>query len=469
MFNLIFLLSFNIALTIATIYTFKTKKYLYLFIPCMLFLPNYFGISLNNALPTFSAVRGMFILLYIYTFFNKRRDLNFKKILKNPKTIPIPYYFLGCYFVFRAISNLYYITINADAIKTIFLIVFEQLLLLISIYLLAPTKEELITISKIVVWTATVLFVIGIIESFTFFRPFDALYTSLRAMLNDHYVRLGLLRSTTTMGLPGFYGNMCVLILVLILFLYNLTNEKKYILIIPLNILAIIHSGSRSDEIFIFFVLGLYTLLFCLKKERIIRLLKNTILVIALITIFILPFMICSPKYRYFYEGNAKSILMEFGADFDLNEEAPEGIEGYGTNYAAGSKSRIVQFTGITYTIDKNPFFGLGSGADMRNDLHYYWNNTWYICHSYDVGIVEIICEEGILGLIAHIALFIYIMLISINLWKQNKLVSKYFILYMLTYLVTTLSTANMYSFLILLVIYCTNYRSTNNRVGGGD
>lgn len=454
---MLFLLIFSFALLLANIYAFNSKRYLYLFIPCMLFLPEYYGFDISNSLPIISIYRIMFIVFYIYSFVNRRRDFHIKAL--SFKAIPLPYYFIACYFIFRLIPNIFYCTSNEYAIKTIFLVICQQMLLVFAVYLLAPTSEEILKTIKSTVWTGATLFAVGIFESFTSIRPFDALYTVQRTMLNDHYIRLGLLRSTTTMGLPGLYGNMCVLILVLILYLYNITHEKKYLWIIPLNILAIIHSGSRSDNIYLILILGLYIILFCLTKERLVKLIKHLSFGTIILMVIISTLSLYSPVYKYYYEGNAKAILNEFGAHYDLNENAPDGIAGYGVNAggkkAGGSNSRFVQFSGIKYTLEHKPFIGLGSGADERNVLHYYWNNTWYICHWYDVGIVQIICEEGLLGLLSHLALFIAIILMILKIRNIDMNYSKLLILYFITYLVTTLSTANMYSFLSFLLILC--------------
>ena len=47
---LCFFALFTLALIIANVYCFKSKIYLYLFVPCMLFLPGYYGIELSGPL-----------------------------------------------------------------------------------------------------------------------------------------------------------------------------------------------------------------------------------------------------------------------------------------------------------------------------------------------------------------------------------------------------------------------------------
>ena len=138
MFDLIFLSTFSIALTVASVYCFIKKKYLYFFIPCMLFLPSYYGIAPSETAPLFTAVRSMYVIFYIYVFINRKRNFELKSIFRN---LHGETYFLAGYFVLRIVSNLYYVTTYGQAIKTILEIIFEQLLLLIAFYFLDPTKE----------------------------------------------------------------------------------------------------------------------------------------------------------------------------------------------------------------------------------------------------------------------------------------------------------------------------------------
>ena len=407
-----FLLIFSAFLLFANVFLFIRKKYIYLFVPCMLFLPEFYGIEISASLPIITVTRIMFLIFYVYVLLNKRRTI--KISLSELKTLPREYYLLAAYFILRIITNLFYITTYAQAVKTIFSIVFEQLLFVIAIILLSPTKEEIITTIKSVVWSATVLFFIGISETLTFVRPFDQLYTVSRYMLNDHYIRLGLLRATTTMGLPGLFGNACILILPLILYLHWLTKHKKYLIAILIDLLGVIHSGSRSDVFFFLFIILIYSFLLLVLQgsTAIVNTLKNTAIVLSLLLLITGLLSFASPYYRYFYIGNAKSVLNEVGFDFDLNEGAPEGIDGYGTNSGAngngGVNSRLHQLSGIKYALEHSPLVGLGSGAQNRNEVYYFVYGNWYPYSTFDIAIVEVIYCEGLIGLLAYFMLIIY-------------------------------------------------------------
>ena len=374
-----FLIIFSLVLLLLTIFSIKRKKFLFLFIPCMLFLPDYYGIEFSKSLPILTISRLMTIVLFIYAYFYGEKK--FKKI--SLQTFPKAYLFLAGYFVLRIISNVYYIPKHSHAIKMIFSIIIEQLFVIIALYRLNPNKKEIDTLINVIVWSAFSLFIIGVLESLTFIRPFDQLYTVHRFMLNEHYIRLGLLRSVTTMAMPGFYSNMCLLVLPLTLYLYNKSYQKRYLLVCVADIFAAIHSGSRAAIFYFFLALLFYSIFFIHGKDERIRCLKNTLLVLLTTCLIASILSIMNPRYKYFYTGSAKAFLNELGCDFDLDAGAPEGVDGYGKNYDPDDKfhggvgSRKLQFSGIIYALIKNPVFGLGNGAIDRNELLYYDYGKW--------------------------------------------------------------------------------------------
>lgn len=446
MFDLIILCTFTILLQIANVYCFIKKKYLYLFVPCMLFLPDYYGFEISS-LPLITASRIMYVIFYIYAWLNRRRNIDILEF--RFKELPKEYLFLAGYFVLRLITNFYYVSTYGQAVKTILIIIFEHLFLLLAVYILAPKKEEIIALIKVIVWAATFLFVMGIIQSIISENPFYALYTIGRNLYVCDYYRLGLLRATATMYAPSIYGNMCILMLPFILYLYEIKLEKRYLLILGLDILALIHSGSRADILFLFVVIFTYFIYVLKGKDRRIQFLKNAGVVIAAFVIYIGIACLCSPGLKYYYLGTAKSLLNEVGFDFDLSEGAPESNTNFGENQD-GSISRIRQFTGMYYVAKRNPIFGMGSGAPQRGDVQVYWHfsngtDKWFKILTYDVGIVEIFCDEGIVGLLGVCSLLVYIFIKS----RGNK----FFKLAIICYMLTALSAGNMYAFLFTYVI----------------
>ncbi len=452
-----FLLFFSFSLLLANIYCFIKKKYLYIFVPCMIFLPPYYGIEISASLPIITVSRLMYVIFYIYIVLNQKRHITFP-LFQSTKLKPSPcFFFLGFYFFLRIVSNIAHIVTHIDSAKTIFHIIFEELFLIVAIYLLSPSKSELISTIKVVLWVATVLFVIGIFESFTFIRPFDSLYTVSRFLLNDHYIRLGMLRATTTMGIPNYFGNICLLILPIALFFYQQYKLKRYLLIVFLDYYAMIHSGCRSIMFFSFFVLILFFIIFCRTKSERIVFMKNFFLIAFLITIIATLLSVGNERYRYYYTGTVKSLLNEIGFNFDLSANAPDGIEGYGQNELSGSQSRFEQLSGISYTINKSPLFGFGTGAQKRNEVMYYALGKWVYADKYDIALFEIVANEGIVGLIGYIMLFVA-MIYELLLLRNNE--KKYYsilIIEIIAYLFTTLCTINMSPILMIIVIAVLN------------
>ncbi len=458
-----FLILFSAVIVLINVYCFIKKKFLYSAIPCVLFLPDYYGFEINDSLPLISVARIIFLFLYLYAYINRRRKVSLKNI--NLRTVPIEIRCLFGYFFLRIVSNLYYVGKYGQATKTILLIAFEQLFFLISLYVLYPTKEEVLKLIKIIVYVATALFAVGIFESMTYIRPFDALYTISRYTLNEHYVRLGLLRATTTMGLPGTFGNMCILIYPLALYIYEQTKQKRFIAIMVLDILAIIHSGARSDIFFFLFITAMYALMVLVdKRKNNLEFIKNALVVGASILAILIVLSNGNKYLRYYYSTTGLSLLNEIGFDFDLDKGAPEGIDGYGGNDSTGALSRMSQFTGIQHAMAINPLFGQGSGAHNRGEVMYKWNGYWFYYKTFDVGIVEVLVSEGIIGFLGFAFFFAswIILLLKSRLKIKNYLSGKIILLLFPTYLMITLSTANMYAFLMLYYALTFWFRETD-------
>ncbi|MDC7280513.1 O-antigen ligase family protein [Butyrivibrio fibrisolvens] len=312
--------------------------------------------------------------------------------------------------------------------------------------MLSPTKEEYITLLKSVVWTSNILFLVGIFESITFIKPFDILYTVSRGIINESQVKFGLLRATTTMLMPIIYGNVCVLLFPLILYVYEITRKKIYIVSSVLCFLAIIHSGCRSSVLYFIAILGIYFILIIKKRDRRIQFSKTLTVVIIC---FLVIYTFLPTNLHFYYSATAKSVLNEVGFNFDVNEGAPnESMKISMTG--RGSTPRIVQLSGIYYTALHHPIFGFGAGAQNRDDLKYYFYQKWQTIHTFDNGLVEIFCSEGIIGTLALASLLIFI---TLNLHKR-----KFYLLSFIAYLLTTISTINLFTFLFFIIAININW-----------
>lgn len=464
---MIILISITSIIFLLTVYCVYKKSFQYLFIPLVLFLPDYYGIEINSTLPIFSVKRILFVIFFAYCLFVCRQSF-FSNVRKNTKQMisSIGLWFI-LYFIFRLVSNMFYFFRYNDAKKTILYIILEEFFFLFFFLSFEWRKENIIRLIKSIVIGSSVMFVLGLVESITTFRVTDYLYTVSRELLNDHYIRLGLLRSTVTMGLPGFYGNFCVLVFPLIIYLINNSNKYVYSLIAILDVFSCIHSGSRSSLFFLMTILFIHFLYVLIKKERIKEAFTNFALSFCTFVLLLVLFCNISERLNYFYVGSAKSLLNEIGFNYDLDKGAPDGVEGYGVNANSGTYSRQYEFSGIYYAAKVNPIFGLGSKAQNRGDVFYLRKGKWKQVRSYDVGYVQSFMDEGILGWAAYLCILIGFCVMYKKALHCQKLpyLNQCLLLMMIAYLLCILATANMNPFLftIILLLLINNQKNTQN------
>ncbi len=452
-----FAVAFTLILLLVNIYCWRQKKYLPLYIVCMIFLPDYYGVAFDNqALPVISVSRIILVAFLIYAIIYRKCSLKEAFIFSWKKA-----FLFWAFVLFRIASNLYYITTYDQALKTIFVILIEQALFMVAITLLNPDRSEIIGIIKSVVVVASIYFYLGIFESFTGLRLFDLLYTVNRDMLDEYHYRMGVLKATASFGLPGFFGDMCVVVLPLIFYCYRLTKNRAYLFSVALDVMAVIHSGSRASIMFFMLICFAYIVLRIFSdKHEWLELLKNASGIVIFLTVVMLIIGSISPKFQYFYTGTAKSILNVVGFEFDLDEGATEESGGYGEN-VDGTYSRTVQFTGLKYAYSVNPVFGLGSGAQVRGDVRYFKRGEWRTSYTYDVGYVEIFMDEGFLGLIGYICLAVFALCGILSIRRNDKDLAGMLFLCTMAYFLCLLATANVRSLMVL--VYSLIYMCSNN------
>ncbi len=447
----LFLWSVSALILFLGLFSIVKKRFLEFFFPAILFLPDFYGFDVLPSLPLLSVKRIIFIILYVYLFvvYRKEYSAGLKKVRFTPEKIC-----LLIYFAVRIITNCYYIFTYSQPLKTILVLVFEQVLLVMCLILIDITPERWTSIIKSIVYTSAVIFTMGFLESITGYRIADSLYTVSRFVPNFHFTRAGLLRATVTLEMPTLLGNACVMIIPLIMYLYEKTHEKKYLFISFLCVLCCVHSGTRSSLLFMIVIVLSAIVLYIKDSARLFKYLLHVFIITFSIVFLFVVLSLSSKNLKYYYVSFGKSLLNVIGFDYNLDEGAPSGSDGYGSN-KDGSLSRTRQLTGIKYAADINPVFGLGSGAQLRGDVNYLSNGKWTPSHTYDLGYVEVFCDEGLLGWIAYLSLFISLTLPffrrTYNL-KNNKF-GKYVFLGIFSYLLCMFSSASMPAFLFLYVV----------------
>jgi len=450
-----------------SLYSFVKCQYFYWFIMMFTVLPNYFAIEISDNIPLITANRILILFLVIYSFVNRNKikpqSFKFRKI----------HIFLIIYFGLRLISNAYYIFQLSSSIKNILEILIEELLIIIIFEIVPYGRKEIDLFIKCLVHTASLIFILAIIETYSGVSLGDFLYTVQRSLPHEHYIRLGLLRATVTFGMPGVLAVYCIMMIPFIMYLYERTSKWWYLIAMFLDFLCILYANSRADIIILFVVLVICVSM----KPKNIR--KDYLRIFGIQIVIFLAIVIIScvvsSSLRYFYLGTAKSVLNEVGFDFDLNEGAPEGVEGYGTNIE-GTYSRTAQFSGIYYAAKKNFLFGLGAEAQNRGEVYYYYNGAWRQSNTYDVAYVAVFMDEGILGLTAYFILFIGLFYTGIKIIKtENGTVSlgKTMLQAFIAYLLCMFATNNEFRLLwaILVIFLLLDKDSSNNKdmsIGNG-
>ena len=375
-------------------------RYVYLFCGLYLILPEFLGIEFSSSLPILTAARIMVLLLVgitvVYCIKNKKFRVLSDKVV---------WFVVGGYFIFRLVSNLYYLSAYADAANNIIKMIVEEIIFLLVFPLFLVDESRRIAALKAIVYGCTFISALGIAESVTGVRVTDYLYTVSRPLLNDYYIRLGLLRATTSFGLSNLFAFYLTMNVPLILWLWKYTGQKRYLIIVLLNFFALIFTGCRGNLLTYFLIIAVYPLL--LRKDERRRFFRRLCLCLCVAIALITVQRGISPKLKYYYDGTVKSLLNVVGFKFDLNEGAPEGVSGYGRNGTNGVASRLDQFTAITYTMGVNPLFGLGAGAQNRGEVLHYGKGEWKFYSTYDVGYVAAICDEGIIGAVGYLILYL--------------------------------------------------------------
>ncbi|MCR5720777.1 MAG: O-antigen ligase family protein, partial [Lachnospiraceae bacterium] len=236
--------------------------------------------------------------------------------------------------------------------------------------------------------------------------------------------------------------------------LYDRFHKKIYLVIVALDILACVHSGARSSFLFVLVAIFVCFLLHIKNPKRIIEFIKNTIAITLSLVIIVCILSLISQKCQHYYKAFGKSLLNTIGFDYNLDTDESEEKADFGSN-KNGTMSRIAQFSGISYVAKINPVWGLGSGAQNRGDIRYYFKGMWRQVYSYDVGYVEIFCDEGLWGWFGYLSLFIslFIILLSGKYVKKDSHLSQYLIVSTVIYLLCLLSSSTIGCFLFTFVV----------------
>ena len=364
----------------------KTSVELFFFLACI--LPSYFALELSGSLPLLTATRLLILLLLFYAVTHRNLPA-FKRIVQVNRLKMI----LGVYFATRIIAELYFApSLTSYVIKELFSIIFEQLMVVILISKIVTTEKMFNRCINCLVVGASVIFVVGIIQSLSGVNLAYFLNTVHRTMLQTNGFRLGFTRAEASFGHPVYFGEFCVLLMPIISYLYDYTGKKKYMIALCLDLVALVLSNARGAIL----PGAIILVVMIMRKSKKAKIRYVGIGVIGILSLILLSFLI--PSLGEILKTIINSILNIFGANIDLGSN-------YGGN-TSGLESRTSQLTGITWVIMNGAaLFGFGPDAHMRGLVSYYFNSRWNNLQTIDVGYVGFFLCEGVIGTIGQLTL----------------------------------------------------------------
>lgn len=240
------------------------KKYILFFMTFYPVLPDYFALELGGSLPLLKVSRILLLILMICVVLRNKKIKLMKKSLKRVGL----YWGILIYFVARILANGYYVTSLSAAINTEFTIIVEQLLLMVMIYQVVSTEEDVYECVKNLVYASGVIAIVSIVNVLIGSNLFYRLSTISRSVLMTSTVRMGIVRAEATFGHPVYYAMYCALITPLALYVWQI--ERKKLIpggILGLNIIAALLTESRGT-IVVLLGLILVVLLITDRKTR---------------------------------------------------------------------------------------------------------------------------------------------------------------------------------------------------------
>lgn len=392
---------------------------------------------------------------------------------------PVLRWGLLIYFGLQLVINLTFLTETTESIKAIFSLVAEGYMLVWALTLLIDTREKLMACLRVLVYASGATGAIAILSSIVDYNLFYLLNTVEREMMMANFYRLGMLRAEAGFGHAVYYGAYCAVMIPLNMYFVEESRKKSHTLVfctcLVLNLVGMVLSNSRGSLL----ALGC-TLVVMLPFKMFMKLGKRVWLryagVVAGTVAALVLAAAMSPLGMTFLEeiaqsmiaivapeqttqveqteateegGQTETILGAAGTDSATTEgtagensdavtdsAATEGTAGensgavteettgetvvdYGSN-ANGVRSRLIQLTGIKWTLERRPVFGFGPNAHVRGLVSYQYDQIWgrwSVTDTFDMEIVAVVCQYGIVGFVA--ICFLYGAIIFVLLRKK--------------------------------------------------
>lgn len=379
-------------------------------------LPSYFAIELHQKLPLITISRLLLVFMGIVLFVQKKdlfrpgniRQGKLNLLLTKDKPLRIC---LLVYFGILILVNATFLFETSEAVKQLFVILAEEYLLVWMLTLILDSRQKIVSALKALLIGSAFSGIVACFSVIFHKNIFIYLNTVSRDILNDSY-RYGMLRPAAGFSHAVYYGAYCAVMLPLSMYLVEHTENKKerklYAVCTALTLAGLIMANSRGSQLAFVCVAGL--IFFIRLYQKNLKALFRTYLPIILVSALIVAVVFSlSPAGRYRI-GSFFSKLFPSLSTPPLPVDPDSGNTGLDLSFGEnpdGIKSRLIQLTGIVYTMGLSPVFGLGPNAHARGLVGYKFIETkWSFVKTVDINITAIICQYGLVGFLGFLSLY---------------------------------------------------------------
>ncbi len=363
------------------------KWYIYILFAFYTILPDTFAIEISTSLPLITGKRILIIIVSVIWFYN----MKFRKRSHIPKELLI-------YTIVALGISLFNLRINFGEFNRIFIIVFEQFLLVMTVKSIISEEEEVYRCLEFLIYGSGVLAVISILQTVL---KIDL--TTVLAISEDRVVEVITDRMNTVraFGVTNAIKNgcYCAFMCLITMFMYEKKKQIRYIFFLVMNAIALVCTMTRSAIL----ALGITVVIMIVIRNR--AFFKIYFKYLTAAVALVIGVLIVKPSIFEGITEVIKSILNVLGFDYELSSD-------FGFNADNASYSRMVQWSAVYYMIKEGfAVCGYGYNAFLRGCLYYHFKQfgSWTRADALDTGFVGIAVEGGLLGLVNNIMLWVSI------------------------------------------------------------
>ena len=456
---------------------FRQKKW-YLYLACAFIgiLPDQFAIELSASLPLLTAQRILILLLLGFWIVKKWKDRKF--------SCPIILVVYTALNILISVANIRFGL--SGEIKRMAILVLEHVLLIIMAIDLIDDRKEFHLCLDSMILSSCALSVVGILQSIAGVDLASVLHLVDARTVIGLTPRMGIIRAFGTSN-AIIFGCYCAFMVLVIYYRLDRTKKQRYAIALALALTAMICTLSRSAWLCL---AAMFVLLLVLRPKKLLKAIGSSlamtlVLCLALGLLGNRFFLLASvetgrstlntvlgvvdleiPPIPGVTNLLANLPVIDPGAETDEEEEAPE----FGKNQSSAAQSRLVEWTAAKYMIQEGEgLFGYGYNAFPRGKLQYFYPQfgVWTVATTLDVGLLRIMTDSGLVGLLTHLALTVFALLEAIKHRGEKGLLTfeKLFSLLLIMYLLMNFMAAFTGPFWLVLGLFYASRKLTRQNL----